>query len=149
MFLDPYGMQVDWQTIETIAATKCIDMWYLFPTGMGIVRLTPHHGEVPEAWQARLDKMLGEPRWRDEFYIESQQAELFGDIVTSRKKATDLARIQGYLLGRMKSIFAGVAGHGLPLRNTRGQCMYLLTFACGNKKGSPLPLRIAQHILET
>jgi three-Cys-motif partner protein len=149
MFLDPYGMQVDWRTIETIAATKCIDIWYLFPTGMGIVRLTPHHGEIPKAWQARLDRMLGDPGWREEFYIESQETDLFGDVVSSRKKATDIARIESYLLGRMRRVFAGVAEHGLPLRNSRGQCMYLLTFASGSKTGAPVALRIAQHLLQT
>jgi len=29
VFLDPYGMQVDWTTIEAIAATKAIDLWSL------------------------------------------------------------------------------------------------------------------------
>lgn len=33
MFLDPYGMQVDWATIEAIAKTKAIDLWILFPLG--------------------------------------------------------------------------------------------------------------------
>ena len=26
-FLDPYGMQVEWRTIEAIAGTKAIDLW--------------------------------------------------------------------------------------------------------------------------
>jgi three-Cys-motif partner protein len=35
VFLDPYGMQVEWSTIEALAATKAIDLWYLFPLGIG------------------------------------------------------------------------------------------------------------------
>jgi len=31
LFLDPYGMDVEWQTIEVIAATKAIDLWVLIP----------------------------------------------------------------------------------------------------------------------
>jgi three-Cys-motif partner protein len=31
LFLDPYGMQVEWQTIEAIAKTAAIDLWLLFP----------------------------------------------------------------------------------------------------------------------
>jgi three-Cys-motif partner protein len=38
VFLDPYGMQVEWATIQTLASTKGIDLWYLFP---GIARLLP------------------------------------------------------------------------------------------------------------
>lgn len=29
MFLDPYGMSVDWQTLEAIRRTEAIDVWYL------------------------------------------------------------------------------------------------------------------------
>jgi len=39
LFLDPYGMQVEWKTIEAIAATKAIDLWLLFPLGIGVNRL--------------------------------------------------------------------------------------------------------------
>ena len=31
LFLDPYGMQVEWATIEAVAKTKAIDLWLLFP----------------------------------------------------------------------------------------------------------------------
>jgi hypothetical protein len=34
LFLDPYGMQVDWTTIEAIARTKAIDLRVLFPLGI-------------------------------------------------------------------------------------------------------------------
>ncbi len=39
LFLDPYGMQVDWATIKAIANTKAINLWYLFPLGIGVNRL--------------------------------------------------------------------------------------------------------------
>jgi three-Cys-motif partner protein len=32
LFLDPYGMQVDWETIQNVAATKAIDLWLLVRT---------------------------------------------------------------------------------------------------------------------
>lgn len=149
MFLDPYGMQVNWETIEAIAATKSVDLWYLFPAGMGVVRLTPHHGDVPEAWQARLDAMLGNTNWREVFYIERQQTDLFGDASVSHEKATDIARIETFLLNRLGEIFAGVSRHVLRLEKNPGQTMYLLTFACGNPKGAPIALRIAEHILKS
>jgi three-Cys-motif partner protein len=30
MFLDPYGMNVDWSTLQAIANTRAIDVWFLF-----------------------------------------------------------------------------------------------------------------------
>lgn len=35
VFLDPFGNNVEWRTIEAIARTKAIDLWYLFPAGLG------------------------------------------------------------------------------------------------------------------
>ena len=31
MFLDPYGMEVEWKTLQAVAATRAIDVWFLFP----------------------------------------------------------------------------------------------------------------------
>lgn len=39
VFLDPYGMQVEWPTIEAIASTQAVDMWLLFPLGQAVNRL--------------------------------------------------------------------------------------------------------------
>ena len=31
LFLDPYAADLHWETLEAIAATQAIDVWYLFP----------------------------------------------------------------------------------------------------------------------
>lgn len=74
LFLDPFGMQVTWSTIEAIAKTEAIDMWLLFPAGIGVNRLLPKHGDIREAWYRRLDAFLGVPEsvWRSEFYRTEQ-----------------------------------------------------------------------------
>lgn len=38
LFLDPFAMNVGWETITAIARTKAIDLWYLFPL-MAVNRL--------------------------------------------------------------------------------------------------------------
>lgn len=47
VFLDPYGMQVDWKTIEKLGATKAIDLWMLFPLGQAVMRLLRKEGDPP------------------------------------------------------------------------------------------------------
>ena len=37
LFLDPFGMQVTWETIKAIARTEAIDLWLLFPLGTGAI----------------------------------------------------------------------------------------------------------------
>ena len=55
LFLDPYGMQVTWDTIKAIAATNAIDLWILFPLGIGVNRMTPRRGKISDAWRKKLD----------------------------------------------------------------------------------------------
>ncbi|HXY60147.1 MAG TPA: three-Cys-motif partner protein TcmP, partial [Chthoniobacterales bacterium] len=39
VFLDPYGMQVNWNTIEELGRTEAVDLWLLFPLGQAVMRL--------------------------------------------------------------------------------------------------------------
>jgi three-Cys-motif partner protein len=59
VFLDPYGMQVEWKTIETIAYTKAIDLWILFPLGQAVNRLLIKREPPKGAWAYRLTTMFG------------------------------------------------------------------------------------------
>jgi three-Cys-motif partner protein len=59
VFLDPYGNQVEWKTIEAIARTKAIDLWYLFPAGLGVHRQISGDGTVH--WTACSARPSGGP----------------------------------------------------------------------------------------
>lgn len=147
LFLDPYGMQVNWQTIEAVARTKAIDLWLLFPLGIGVNRLLTRSGEIPVGWRAALDRLLGTDDWYDEFYTKVQQPmDLFGNNEERIVKATN-ETIGRYFNDRLKTIFAGVADPGV-LRNSSNNPLYLLCLAAGNVKGAPTAVRIANHILK-
>ncbi|NOY12290.1 MAG: three-Cys-motif partner protein TcmP [Deltaproteobacteria bacterium] len=147
LFLDPFGMNVSWQTIEAIAATKAIDMWYLFPLGVGVNRLLTKNGIIPDTWQQKLNNIFGCSDWKEQFYTTEIQQDLFSDEETSTKTG-DFQQIADFFVRRLDSIFAGVVKKPLPLYNSRRNPLYLLCFACGNKKGTPIALRIAGHILK-
>lgn len=147
LFLDPYGMQVDWQTIAAVASTKAIDMWLLFPLGIGVNRLLTKSGEIPDSWRRKLDALLGTADWYDEFYTVESTPTLFGaDEQRVTKAATDT--IGRYFNQRLKSVFAGVSENPAVLRNSRNCPLYLLCFAAGNVKGAPIAIRIADSLLK-
>lgn len=146
LFLDPYGMQVEWATIEGIAATKAIDLWVLFPLGMGVNRLLKKSGEIPQAWRARLDVLLGTERWYEEFY-EFQSSPTLFDEGAERVVRASTEVIGRYFNERLRSLFAGVADEPRVLRNSKRSPLYLLCFAVGNAKAAPVALRIANHLL--
>jgi three-Cys-motif partner protein len=155
VFLDPFGMQVEWGTITALAATKGVDLLYLFPL-MGVMRVLKWDGNIEESWRRRLDLLFGTDDWRTWFYRTppaEKQARMAFDLGglesnASGKVERDVTEenIQEFIEMRLKTCFAGVA-KGLILRNSRSSPLYLLCFAAANKKGAAIGGRIAQHLL--
>jgi three-Cys-motif partner protein len=148
LFLDPFGMQVEWSTIEIIAKTQKIDMWYLFPSGIAVNRLLPHDAQLNPANIEKLDKLFGSHDWYNRFYEKRKNGSLFDDDEESYARIANLQNIKEYLIEKLKSIFPGVASNPLQLTNSKNVELYLLCFACSNKAGAPVALRIANYILQ-
>jgi three-Cys-motif partner protein len=147
IFLDPYGMQVDWKTIEAIALTKAIDLWILFPLAAATNRMLPKSGRIVDPWRKKLDRMFGATDWYEAFYRPNVMQGFFGEQ-TSMEKIANFDSIGQYFVGRLKTVFAGqVADNPRPLFNSRNIPLYLLCFAAGNPKGAPTAISIAQDIL--
>lgn len=147
VFLDPFGMQVEWETVEAIARTKAIDLWWLFPLGIGVSRLLTRSEPPPAHWAKRLTSTLGTEEWREAFYRVKEDETLFGPDVAERREANHVA-IAAFVVSRLRKVFAKVAENPLHLRNSRGTPIYLLCFAAGNPKGASTAVRIAQYILK-
>ena len=146
LFLDPYGMEVKWQTIEAIANTKAIDLWLLFPLGVAVNRLLRRNGQIDENIRKTLDEFFGTDDWFNEFYKESEEPSLF-DKSSELRKVANWDAIEHYFIERLESIFAEVAQNPLRLYNSRSNPLYLLCFAAGNPKGASTAVKIAQDIL--
>jgi three-Cys-motif partner protein len=147
LFLDPYGLQVEWATIEAIARTQAIDVWILFPLGIGVNRMLPRTGQVPESWRQRLDILLGDKGWYEKFYRFESAPTLFGEAQETVIKAST-ETIGKYFIERLQSVFAGVAPEPKVLRNSANCPLYLLCFAVGNARAVKPALRIANHLLK-
>jgi three-Cys-motif partner protein len=146
VFLDPYGMQVEWPLIESIAKTRAVDLWVLFPLGVAVNRLMTKREPPPAEWASALTRSFGSDEWKEAFYPRQIQHTLFGEEEVQEKEA-DFDRIGEFFVRRLKTVFAGVAGRPLPLKNSRNVPLYLLCFAAGNPRGAPIAIKIAQYIL--
>jgi three-Cys-motif partner protein len=151
MFLDPLGLQLDWKTLEIIARTRAIDLWYLFPSGLGPMRMTPKSGGVPEGWAERLTRIWGDESWMDVAYVaDERQLSFLTDEEPRLVKSGNAVQFEQAFITRLKNIFGGVADGGLRLVNSKGSHMFSLLFACANDKpvASGPALRIANHIIK-
>ena len=147
LFLDPYGMEVNWETIKAIANTKAIDLWLLFPSGIAVNRLLRKDGQIDKGIQKRFDQFLGERDWVNIFYKKIEKLSLFENSSELEKVAT-LDSIEHYFIDRLKSVFTKVAENPLRLYNSKNSLLYSLCFAAGNPKGASTAVKIAQHILK-
>lgn len=144
VFLDPYGMQVEWSTIEALGATKAVDLWYLFP--LGVARMLTHDGKIEESWRKRLTTLFGTADWEERFYRMEARQDLFGEWEQLQRDAT-VENIQGYIKERLASRFTAVAD-SLVLRNSKASPLFALCFAAANERGAPTALKIAKSILK-
>ena len=146
VFLDPYGMVVEWNTIASLAATKAIDLWVLFPVGAGVNRLAHRERQPPREWEVRLTSIFGTEEWQSRFYAPSPQRDLF-DSNSGVIKDASFQRIGEFFLERLQTVFTGVARNAMPLENSRRNAMYWLCFAAGNPRGAPTAIKIADYLL--
>ncbi|NLV73830.1 MAG: three-Cys-motif partner protein TcmP [Chloroflexi bacterium] len=156
LFLDPYATQVNWTTLETVAKTKSIDVWYLFPFS-ALERMLPKNGKY-EKWEDNINRLLGDTGWREEFYKKDPQMTLFdlfpdaSDQNDGERKVKDANpdQIKEYILSRLETIFPCVSKHARIFRNSRNSPMFLFCFAISsdNPKAKGLALRIADNILK-
>lgn len=148
LFLDPFGMQVDWDTMTAVARTCAIDVWILFPLGMAVNRLlTRDPSRMPDGWRRRLNRMFGSDDWYATFYRETESPGLLGPRKETRKVCT-LEVIGSYYLDKLRGLFGKVADNPLYLRNATGNPIFQLHFAASNRgRGGELAVKIAQDIL--
>ena len=139
-------MQVTWDTMKAIAGTKAIDLWILFPLGIGVNRLLRKDANISTGWQKRLDDFFGTSEWRDAFYETKSQDSLFGRE-TKIEKIANFDSIAKFFVDRLKSIFPGVAKNPRTLKNSANTPLYMLCFAAGNERGAKTAVNIAQDIL--
>jgi three-Cys-motif partner protein len=131
IFIDPYGMQVDWETLQALALTKAVDIALLFPTGP-LNRMLARSGAIPDEWAARIDSHLGPCNWRSASYRETVRTDLFEAPSASIEKSINIDGLRQFVLTRLSSIFAYVCPQQLEMRNSKGSVLYHLFIICAN-----------------
>lgn len=150
--LDPFGMDVDWATLERIADSKKADVWYLFSLSGLYRQATRDAADVDESKAAALTRVLGPNDWRAALYEDSRQGSLFG--ADTQKRSADPYRMAEWVTGCLKDAFPGVAGpHILHMRTSdgkQGPPIFALYFLVSNPapKAIQLALRIANGVFK-
>jgi three-Cys-motif partner protein len=140
VFLDPFGMQVPWDTLELLGRTNAIEVFLNFPVGMAIQRLLPRNPDkMTTPRRKMLDEYFGSAEWFNIVY--QTRTTLFGE--EAEEKAEQSAkRLLKWYRDRLGKAFGHVSRAAL-IRNTHKGHLYYLLLASPNQTG----VKIANDIL--
>ena len=108
LFLDPYGMQLEWSTLEKVAATKAIDVWFLFSLAGLYRQATRDLADIDKHKRAALTRMFGSNAWEEELYPKTMRDDLEGLTEEPRQRTADVSGLEVYARSRLQTIFAAV-----------------------------------------
>lgn len=142
VLLDPFGMQVDWSSIERLKGTST-DLWILIPTGVIVNRLLDRKCKLTHI--EKLTSFFGkdEAYLKNYFYNTRQETTLFGDTEVIEKVQEPIRMIANLYIQQMKTIFKYVTEEPLVLYNTRNTPIF--HFACASNNESAV--KIAHEII--
>jgi hypothetical protein len=151
IFLDPYGMEVDWSTVEAIARTEALDCWYFFPLS-GLYRNAPHDPlKLDPGKVENLNRVLGTNDWRTAWYEKPPpETDMLGLFEKTERRIADVDAIEMYVRDRLMRVFKGTVLKPLRIYNAAGAPLASLFFAVSNPSPPAVKLAtsIASHILK-
>lgn len=111
MFLDPYGMDVEWATLQMIAATQAIDVWYLFPLAGLYRQAARDFNKIDQTKERAITRMLGTEEWKTKLYAEVPPVkDLLGlvELPAARQREANVSGLERYVAERLRTIFPEV-----------------------------------------
>lgn len=146
IFLDPYGNNVEWKTLEAISSTQSFDVWFLFPLS-GVYRQTPtDFRKIEDYKRENLNKLFGTNSWEEAFYRRHEEHDFFSKI--EKVERIKIKEIENWIKGRLREYFYYVSN---PLvLPQQGAQLFSLFFCISNRsnKAVGLALKAANHILK-
>lgn len=144
VLLDPFGMQINWASIEQLKGTRA-DIWILVPTGVIINRLLDKKGELKHSEKLKSFFGLEEEEIRNFFYSTKTENTLFGEIDQVQKITRPIQKISELYIQQLKNIWKHVSEKPLILKNSKGTPIFHFIFASNNETA----LKIANQIVQT
>jgi three-Cys-motif partner protein len=142
IFLDPFGMDIEWSTIEQIAETRALEIFMNFPV-MALNRtVLPNDPNVlTEAQIKRMNRFWGSTEWRGDIY--EAVPTLFGPVETKICRTTG-QRLGRLFTKRLEEVFPYVTAP-LVMTNSKNAPLYCLIFAGHNSTGAKIVREIFQR----
>ena len=147
LFLDPFGTQVAWKTIQKIASLNALDLWILFPAS-AVARLLPLNQEpekISEQWAKRLTEFYGNENWRTLYKPQRHKDLLDGEVLVRESGTTEIVELYKQ---QLKACFGKrFLRESRTLKNSKGTPLFEFIFCAGHPKGARIARDIAKHLV--
>ena len=143
VLLDPFGMQINWTSIESLRDTRT-DIWILIPTGVIVNRLLDKNCVLKHSKKLQAFFGLNEEEIIQYFYKKDTNTTLFGEEEITRKVNRPIEKIADLYAQRLRTIWKFVTDKPLSLENSRGVSIFHFVFASNNENA----LKIAKQIIK-
>ena len=145
VFLDPFALDVEWQTVEAVATSHKCDTWILFPISALLRTLPVDHQPVGEEATAAM-RVFGDDSWTS-LYRSAVQLSLSGEQVERRTRNRGIDQAVRLYAEKLHGVFYDVAKQGGVLKNSKNSPLFVFMFAAGNKAGAERAIPVASHII--
>lgn len=144
VLLDPFGMQINWESIQSLKNTRT-DIWILIPTGVIVNRLLDRACNLNHSQKLQSFFGMDEDEIIRFFYEKETQSTLFGEKEIIKKVNHPIEKIASLYTQRLKTIWKFVTEKPLKLKNSRGVPIFHFVFASNNESA----LKIAKQIIKS
>jgi three-Cys-motif partner protein len=132
VFLDPYGLNAYWSTVQELAETGQCDVFINFPV-MGVIRNLPLDQQPDKNNLAHICNVFGDDKWYTDLYTQQQVLTLLNGTVTTWVRTRNIEdRLVNEYIARLHRCFSFVS---TPKRmvNSKSATQYMLMLASQNK----------------
>jgi three-Cys-motif partner protein len=144
VLLDPFGMQINWESIESLRDTRT-DIWILIPTGVIVNRLLDKSCELKHSLKLQSFFGLDEDEIIEYFYQKKTYNSLFGETEIIRKVSSPIEKIAELYTVRLRTIWKYVTERPLRLENSKRVPIFHFVFASNH----PAAEKIAKQIIKS
>lgn len=137
VFLDPYGLQIEWDTIRQLANTRTCDIFINFSV-MGVTRLLPRDQSPDPEVIEQLNKVMGSTDWINQIYQPPVQLSLFPDQEPALSRESIQAEwLASLYTEQLSSLFPYVSRPVL-MKNSTNSVLYALCLASHNQTATKI-----------
>jgi three-Cys-motif partner protein len=145
VLLDPFGMQINWESIEALKNTRT-DIWILIPTGVIVNRLLDKNCNLEYSQKLQSFFGMSEEKIIESFYHTETKLTLFGEEETISKVTEPIEKIAKLYVTRLKMIWKYVTEEPLRLENSKRVPIFHFVFASNNIHATKIAKQIIKSV---